>query len=240
MYAALSGLLARSQALDTAANNTANSSTKGFRGETNYFRDTLLGPHAANSQLNTVLNDYGVLGGDYVKMGQGQLTPTGNPLDVALQGTGFFVVRTAAGIRYTRAGNFQRASDGTLRTTKNEPVLDANGNPIVVPIGQIDIALDGTVSVAGGVAGRMDVVEFPKGTPLVPEGATLFRAPAQTAQPAVATEVHQGSLEGSNIDAVSSGINMTLVARQAEMMQKALSLFYSEFDKTAAEDLGKI
>src|SRR5579859_995777 len=169
MYAALSGLLARSQALDTAANNAANTTTKGFRAETNYFRDTLLGPHAGNSQLNTVLNDYGVIGGDWVKTGQGQLTPTGNPLDAALQGTGFFVVRAAAGVRYTRAGNFQRATDGTLRTAKNEPVLDVNGNPIVLPPGEVDIALDGTVSVAGGVAGRLDLVEFPKGTDLVPE-----------------------------------------------------------------------
>jgi flagellar basal-body rod protein FlgF/flagellar basal-body rod protein FlgG len=240
MYAALSGLLARSQALDTAANNAANTTTKGFRAETNYFRETLLGPHAGNSQLNTVLNDYGVIGGDWVKTGQGQLSSTGNPLDVALQGPGFFVVRTAAGVRYTRAGNFQRAPDGTLRTERNEPILDANGNPIVLPPGPIDIAFDGTVSVAGGVAGRMAVMDFPKGTNLVPEGATLFRAPAQSATPAAATEVHQGNLEGSNIDAVSGGINMTLIARQAEMMQKALSLFYSEFDKTASVDLAKV
>ena len=83
-------------------------------------------------------------------------------------------------------------------------------------------------------------LNFPKGTDLVPEGATLFRAPAQSATPALSTEVHQGSLEGSNIEAVGGAINMTLIARQAEMMQKALSIFYSEFDKTATEDLAKV
>jgi flagellar basal-body rod protein FlgF len=239
-YAVLSGLLARSQALDTAANNTANTTTKGFRAETNYFRDTILGPNAANSQLNRALNDYGVIGGDTVKLGQGQLTTTGNPLDVALQGPGFFAVQAAGGVRYTRAGNFQRGRDGALRTANNEAVLGVNGAPIIVPPGQVDIAFDGTVSVAGGVAGRLEVVDFPKGTDLAPEGATLFRAPAQSATPALSTEVHQGSLEGANIDAVTGTINMTLIERQAEMMQKALSVFYAEFDKTATEDLAKV
>jgi flagellar basal-body rod protein FlgF len=239
-YALLSGLLARSQELDTASNNTANTSTKGFRAETNFFRDTILGPNAGNSQLNRALNDYGVLGGDTVKLGQGQLTPTGNPLDLALQGSGFFAVQTVAGVRYTRAGNFTRGADGTLRTTKNQAVLGVNGAPIVVPPGQVDIALDGTVSVAGGVAGRLEVVDFPKGTALVPEGATLLRAPAQSAVPSASTEVHQGSLEGANIDAVTGTINMTLIAREAEMMQKALSIFYADLDKTATEDLAKV
>jgi flagellar basal-body rod protein FlgF len=239
-YALLTGLLARSQELDTSANNTANTTTKGFRGETDFFRSAILGPNAANSQLNAALNDYGLIGGDWVKQGQGQLTVTGNPLDVALQGPGFLAVQAAAGVRYTRAGNLKRAPDGTLRTEKNEAVLEVNGTPIVLPPGQVDIALDGTVSVAGGVAGRLEVVNFPKGTELVPEGATLFRAPPQSAVPATSTEVHQGSLEGSNTEAVGGGIQMTLISREAEMLQKALSLFYSEFDKTAGEDLAKV
>jgi flagellar basal-body rod protein FlgF len=239
-YSLLSGLLARSQQLDASANNAANTSTKGFRAETTYFRDTILGPNAGDSQLNRALNDYGVVGGDYVKTGQGQVTQTGNPLDVALQGPGFFAVQTAAGVRYTRAGSFMRGADGALRTPKNQVILGVNGAPIVVPPGQVDIALDGTVSVAGGVAGKLNVLDFPKGTPLSPEGDTLFRAPAQTATPALTTEVHQGSLEGSNIDAVTGATNMTLVARQFEMMQKALSIFYGDLDKTATEDLAKV
>jgi flagellar basal-body rod protein FlgF len=239
-YAALSGLLARSQALDTAANNLANASTNGFRAENNFFRDTILGPNAGNSQLNTVLNNYGVIGGNQVDLQQGQLTPTGNPLDVALDGAGFFEVQAANGVRYTRDGAFQRASDGTLRTSRNERVLSPNGNPIMLPPGPIDIAPDGTISVAGGVAGRMAVVDFPAGTDLVPEGATLFRAPAQSARPAASTQVHQGSLEGSNINVVTGTMQLMLIQREAEMMQKALSIFYSEFNKTATQDLAKV
>ena len=67
-YAALSGYLARSQALDTAANNLANASTNGFRAENNFFRDAVLGPNALSSQLNSVVNDFGVIGGNRVDL----------------------------------------------------------------------------------------------------------------------------------------------------------------------------
>lgn len=239
-YAALSGLLARSQALDTAANNLANASTNGFRAEENFFRDAVLGPDAANSQLNGVLNDFGVIGGNRVDLQQGQLTATGNPLDLALLGAGFFTVQTANGVRYTRDGAFRRASDGTLTTTRNETVLGANGKAIVLPSGKVEVAPDGTISVAGGVAGKLALVDFPAGTPIAPEGTTLFRAPAQAAQSAKDAAVHQGSIEGSNQNVVTGTMQLMLIQRQAEMMQKALSIFYSEFNKTASEDLAKV
>jgi flagellar basal-body rod protein FlgF len=239
-YAALSGLLARGQALDTAANNLANASTNGFRAENNFFRDALLGPNASKSQLNSVLNDYGVIGGNQVDLQQGQLSLTGNPLDVALQGSGFFQVQTATGVRYTRDGAFQRAADGSLRTMRNERVLQANGNPILLPQGKVDIAFDGTVSVDGGVVGRIGVVDFPAGTDIEPEGASLLRAPQQAARPAVGAEIHQGNLEGSNLDVVAGTMQLMLIQRQAETMQKALSIFYSEFNKTATQELPKV
>lgn len=239
-YAALSGLLARGQALDTAANNLANASTTGFRAEDDFFRDAVLGPNAADSQLNGVVNDFGVIGGNRVDLQQGQFTATGNPLDVALQGSGFLTVQTANGVRYTRDGALRRASDGTLKTTRNETVLGPNGKPIVLPPGQVDIAPDGTISVEGGVAGRLALADFPSGTPIVPEGTALFRAPVQAAVPAANVEVHQGSLEGSNLNVVSGTMQLMLIQRQAEMMQKALSIFYSEFNKTASEDLAKV
>ncbi len=85
-YAAFSGWLARSQALDVAAGNLANAGTAGYRAERDYFRSTILGPDALGSQLNTTVNAFGVLGGTQLDLGQGALTPTGNPLDLAIQG----------------------------------------------------------------------------------------------------------------------------------------------------------
>ncbi len=115
-YAAFSGWLARSQALDVAAGNLANAGTAGYRAERDYFRSAILGPDVLDSQLNTTVNAFGVLGGSRLDLGQGALTPTGNPVDLAIEGDGFFAIQTKQGVRYTRDGQFERAQDGTLTT----------------------------------------------------------------------------------------------------------------------------
>jgi len=94
-YAAMAGLVARTQALDTAASNLANAQTPGYRAEREFFRSVLLGPDALNSQLGRTVNNFGLLGGDQLSMAQGALTATGNPLDLAIEGEGFFEVQTA-------------------------------------------------------------------------------------------------------------------------------------------------
>src|SRR5580704_3147352 len=115
-YAAMTGLLARTQALDTAAANLANAQTPGYRAEREYFRSVLLGPDALNSQLGQTVNNYGLLGGDRLNLAQGALEQTGNPLDLAIEGQGFFAVQTAIGMRYTRDGSFHRSPTGLLAT----------------------------------------------------------------------------------------------------------------------------
>lgn len=239
-YAVLSGMVARSQSLDTAANNLANANTNGFRAERDFFRNSILGPHAAESQLNGVLNNFGVIGGNRVDLGQGQVAHTGNPFDVAIQGQGFFAVQTANGIRYTRDGAFQRSTAGILTTARGEAVLGTNNKPIALPEGKMDIGADGSVSVAGGIAGTIKLVDFAAGTPLVPEGTTLFRAPAQSERPAQGAQLQQGSLEGSNLNVVEGTMQLMMVQRQAQMMQKALTIFHTEFNKTATEELAKV
>jgi flagellar basal-body rod protein FlgF len=158
-YAAFSGWLARSQALDVAASNLANAGTAGYRAERDYFRSAIVGPDALDSQLNTTVNAFGVLGGSRLDFGQGALSPTGNPLDLAIEGDGFFAIQTKQGIRYTRDGQFERAPDGTLTTQAGEPVLDARNQPIRVPAGEIAIGADGAVSVNGAVAGTMAILD---------------------------------------------------------------------------------
>ena len=155
-YAAYTGLLARTEALDSAASNLANVNTTGFRAEREYFRGAILGPDAANSQVNTIVNAYGIVGGNNINLNQGSLARTGNPLDVAIEGVGFFAVQAGAGveaIRYTRDGAFQRSRAGMLITAQGEPVLNAKGKPIAVPSGQISIGSDGVISVAGATVG---------------------------------------------------------------------------------------
>jgi flagellar basal-body rod protein FlgF len=240
-YAAMTGLVARTQALDTAASNLANAQTPGYRAEREYFRSALLGPDARDSQLGETVNNYGLLGGDRLSMAQGALEQTGNPLDLAIEGQGFFAVQTPAGLRYTRDGGFHRARDGRLVTEADEPVLSSAGKPIALPPGEVTVGADGSVSVAGGTVATVGMFTFPAGTDLTPEGANRYVAQAG-ARPvlAKAATVRQGELEGANEDVVEGSLDLIVMQRQAEMMQKALTIFHTDFNKFATEELPKV
>lgn len=247
LYAAYTGLMARTQALDTAANNLSNAGTNGFRAQRDFFRGVLvdsLWPNSpADSQLGRTVNDFGILGGNAIDLGQGEIVATGNPLDLAIQGDGFFAIKTANGIRYTRDGNFRRSSTGVLQTSLGEPVLDAKNQPITIPTGDVHISPDGSVSVStpqgSALVGRIATFDFKNRYALTAEGANRFVAGNETPVAANGT-IEQGAIEGANQDAIHGSMQLVLVQRQAEMMQKALSVFNNEFDKTAAEDLSRV
>jgi flagellar basal-body rod protein FlgF len=248
LYAAYTGLLARTQALDTAANNLANAGTVGFRAQRDYFRGVMASMAEAGpeppSQVGNAVNDFGVLGGSLLDQGQGAVTATGNPLDLSLDGQGFFAIQTKQGVQYTRDGSFTRSSTGQLETQQGEPVLDAGGQAITVPTGAVTVGPDGSISVTtpegSAIAGQVGVFGFLAGTAMVAEGTNRFAAPDGVKPTAAAATVQEGSLEGANLDAVHGTMQLILVQRQAEMMQKALSTFNNDFDKTAAEDLGRV
>jgi flagellar basal-body rod protein FlgF/flagellar basal-body rod protein FlgG len=239
-YAALTGLVARSQALDSVASNLANAGTAGFRAERDYFRDALVGPNVSDSQLNGVINDYGVLGGTMLDLGQGPIQETGNPLDLAIQGHGFFAIQTTNGVRYTRDGQLMRATNGELVTSSGEPVLNPKNKPIVLPAGRPVIGADGTVSVDGAVVGQIGIFDFSSASELAPEGVGRYM-PVGKAKPTAGTgfTIRQGALEGSNQDVIHGTMDLIFVERQAQMMQKALSIFYNDFNKPATEELPK-
>jgi flagellar basal-body rod protein FlgF len=239
-YAAYSALLARTEALDAASSNLANASTNGYRAQREYFRDAVAGEGAADSQLNGAVNRYGVLGGDQVDLGQGALVKTGTSTDVAIQGQGFFAVKTTNGERYTRDGSFQRSKDGMLVDNAGNPVLDMAHKPIAMPNGTIAVGTDGAVSIDGGVVGQLGVFVAPA-SQLIPEGANEYRlTEASSLKTSRDYSVAHGELEGSNQDVVSGSLQLMLIQRQAEMMQKALSVFHNDFDRAASEDLPKI
>jgi flagellar basal-body rod protein FlgF len=240
-YAAMTGLVARTQALDTAASNLANAQTPGYRAEREFFRSVLLGPDALDSQLGQTVNNFGLLGGDSLSLAQGAIEQTGNPLDLAIEGQGFFMVQTPTGLRYTRDGSFHRLQSGQLVTRAGEPVLTAAGQPILIPPGEVSVGADGSISVAGGVAAQVGVFTFPDGTQLTPEGANRYVAPASVAgMPAKNATVHQGAIESANQDTIQGSLDLIVMQRQAEMMQRALTVFHSDFNKFATEDLPRI
>lgn len=240
LYAAYSALLARNQALDTASSNLANANTSGFRAQRHYFRDAIAGEGAADSQLNGAVNRYGVLGGNQLDLGQGAIVKTGSATDAAIQGEGFFAVRTARGERYTRDGSFQRTAAGLLVDGAGEPVLDTAHNPIATPTGKLAIGSDGAVSVDGGVIAQLGVFTAPA-SDFAPEGANQYRVTdASTLKASQGYSIVQGGLEGSNQDVIGGSLQLMLIQRQAEMMQKALSVFHNDFDRAASEDLPKV
>lgn len=241
-YAAMTGLIARMQALDTAASNLANAQTTGYRAQREYFRSALLGPESTvNSQVGVAINNYGLLGGDRLSMAQGQLQTTGNPLDLAIEGEGFFQIQGANGLRYTRDGSFHRTRTNQLVTAAGEPVLSNAGKPITLPPGELSVGVDGAISVDGGVAAILGIFTFPSGTELSAEGANRYIASEKT-MPIAAKDaaVHQGALETANQDVIQGTLDLVVMQRQAEMMQRALSIFYTEFNKIAAEELPRV
>ncbi len=240
-YAACAGLRAQSQALEVVAHNLANVNTPGFRGEQTTFQSLLaLARPAASNGFTLATNNYGVLEGTHLDLSEGNLASTGNPLDVAIQGSGFFAVQTARGARYTRNGGFQVSTAGELVTATGDRVLGDTG-AIRIPAGTVAIAADGTVSVNGTVAGRIRLADFPAGTKLTSEGGTLLAAPAGAVEgPAPQSSLRQGMIESSNVNAIASVAGLISVQREAEMMGRAMSLFDTEFNHIAASELAKV
>lgn len=238
-YAACAGLRAQSQALEVAAHNLANLNTTGFRGQQTSFQSLLAvaGPTVPNV-LNRATNNYGVLEGTHLDLSAGNLERTGNPLDLGIEGRGFFAVQTARGTRYTRNGSFHVSTQGELVTGAGDRVLGETG-VIQVPAGALSISSDGTLSVNGAVAGKIRLVEFAPETKLTSEGGALLAADG-SARPAQQSALRQGTLESSNVNGVGAVVTLLGVERQAEMLQRAMSLFHGEFNRIAAQDLPRV
>jgi flagellar basal-body rod protein FlgF len=240
-YSAYAGLAARMDALDVVANNLANISTTGFKSQHEFYRSfsAWLQP-SLTTPINQAVNQYGILGGASLDLSPSTLAPTGNPTDVALQGSGFFTIQTKNGLRYTRAGNFSLNTQRQLVTAQGDLVMGEQGpilRPIQLPSGQLSVSPDGTVSVDGTLVGKLKITEFAPNTPLTMEGNSYFVAPPNSDKRAMDPQVRQGSLETSNSDPVRGTIELIEVERTAGLMEKALSIFHNEFNKVAAQQI---
>jgi flagellar basal-body rod protein FlgF len=240
-YAACSALKAQSNALEVAANNIANVSTAGYRGQIPSFESLLV--ETGGRQVGGwehLVNQQASVHGSRLDLSQGNLERTGNPLNFAIEGPGFFSVQTKAGTMYTRNGSFQLSVSGQLLSTAGDPVLGDSG-PITLPTGgPIAISADGTVSVAGAVAGKLRIVEFASPDAITPAGGTYYAAPKNAEKLATASSVEQGMLESSNVSPVVAMVQLLTAQRQAEMVERAMSAFDSTFNKVAADELPRI
>jgi flagellar basal-body rod protein FlgF len=245
-YAVTAGLAAQTQALELVAHNLANLATTGYRGQQTTFRSLLAGRDSSGSgglstNLNRVVNNFGVLSGSRLDLTAGSVAPTGNPLDVAVEGGGFFVVQSApgAGLLYTRDGSFHLTSAGLLVTSQGNTVLGEQG-PVTLPGGNVAISSDGTISVEGTVVDKLRLGEFPPGTNLTAVGNATYSAPAGTAVAAVNSSVSQGMLEGSNVSATEGVVQLITVQRNADMLARAFSALDGQLNQIAVQDLPKV
>ena len=216
----LSAQMALRRNMEIISNNLANVSTSGFKREAPVFEELLVPVDDATSSVAEIsfVRDWGVLR----DMTEGPMQQTGSPLDVAVEGTGFLIVRTAEGERYTRDGHLKLDAQGRLVTSDGNPVL-SDGGEITIPPGATDIKIanDGTVSTAQGVAGKFRVVTFPPAS-MQKEGKNLYSADVAPT-PAENTRVLQGMIERSNVEPVIEMTKMIEVLRAYQHSTETLN-----------------
>lgn len=247
MYAATSGMMTMLTRLQTISNNLANADTTGFREDT--LRLTTF-PQQLMSRLfdSGGTRQVGVGGGMglvnenvVVRYDQGTLKSTDSPLDVAVQGTGFFSVQTPQGVRYTRDGSFRRDGAGQLVTSRGDLVLSPQGTPITVPAGDVNILQDGNLLVNDQPVAQIGVFDFVEPAQLKKVGNNLLEDPTGQAQatPAAGSTIHQGYLEGSNVDTARAMSNMMVAQRSYESNARMVQI-QDDMLSRAVNDVGRI
>lgn len=246
VFPALSGAIAQSQRLDTIANNLANVNTTAFKKDKQVFSEYLTSFEKADDHINvpripaSIESFYDMQGGDksYVNQAgtftdftQGQIRPTGNNLDFAIEGNGFFEVLTPQGVRLTRNGSMRIDNQGRIVSKEGFPVLVANANPdpnartITANSSQVVVSPKGEVFEGGAQIAKISVVDVAQKDALQKVGSSFYALKPNfnaTFLPALEANVVQGSLEGSNINVVDEMVNMIEASRVFESTQQAI------------------
>jgi len=238
-YVALSSQMALQRHMDVVSNNLANLATPAFKGEAMVFSQYLVKP--AGTSALAFVQDIGTVR----DLRQGPLTRTGNSLDLALEGKGYFAVQTPLGTRYSRNGHFQLDAQGQIVTGDGLAVLGDSGQPLVVPptTRTITVAPDGTISLssdgttAQSLIGKLQIVDFPAPQAVTPAANGLW-VTDQTPQPAAA-KVQQGMIEESNVQPVVELTRMLSVARASQSVKSFLDE-ESQRQRNAIDKLGKV
>jgi flagellar basal body rod protein FlgG len=219
------------ESLELLANNVANAATGGYKADREFY-----GLYAAPEGESGMMP---VIERPWIDLSQGLIHTTGNSLDLALSGRGFFAVDGHNGALYTRNGSFRLAADGRLVTAEGYSVRGAGGSPVMLASDRAtDIATDGTISQDGSVVGKLEIVDFNSTDGVVKQGNNYFRV-AGAAPSAASASVEQGKLEASNTGSAESAVRLVSVMRQFEMLQKAVSLG-AEMNRAAIEQVARV
>ena len=235
---AASGMRARMESLDLVANNIANSSTGGYKGDGEFY--TVFTSEAANEDALDAPATVPMVERQFTDFTQGLLEPTNNPLDLGLSGKGFFVVQSPSGPLYTRSGKFHVATDGTLVTADGYSLMGQTGQPLTADLKQpVEVTLDGSIQQNGQSLGQLQLVDFPDPSVLFKQGNNYFRNVGSQAPVESTAQVYQGKIEASNVSAAQGAMRLVSLSRQFEMMQKAI-MISNEMSSKAISEVAKV
>lgn len=235
---AASGLRSRMQALDLLSNNLANSNTSGYKLDREFY--SLFSGDSATGIDGAPPTQMPDVRSQWTDFSQGTLTPTKNPLDLALTGQGFFVANGPSGPLYTRNGSFQLSNTGVLTTSDGYPVAAAGGTIQTTSQSPLTVGPDGAVEQDGNPIGQLQVVDFENRTVLTKRGNSYFVNSNPKVQPTPSNAiVTQGQVEGSNVGPAEATVGIVGLMRQFEMLQKAISLT-SDMGKQAITELSRV
>ncbi|HEU5021854.1 MAG TPA: flagellar basal-body rod protein FlgF [Bryobacteraceae bacterium] len=239
--AAASGLQSRMTSLDMLANNLANSNTVGYKSDREVY-----GTYSSDDAQNGVDGGAGaalpVIQKQWTDFSPGAIESTGNPLDLAIAGKGFFVVAGPKGPLYTRAGHFKVMPNGELANDNGYAVRTPSGGNITIPAGKtIDITREGQVQADGAPIGQIAIVNFKSTAALRKTSGACFENGDPKNQPAPATDasVQQGKLEGSNVPVAYAAMRLVSIMRQFEMLQKAVGIS-SDMDTKSITEVARV
>lgn len=220
IYLLTSRALGQQNAMDATSSNVANANTHGYRRQEVDFQELIGGTPARPAGRFT--QDMGFRS----NFEQGGMDPTGNPLDLALNGEGMFGIEVDGEVQYTRNGQFNIDVNGALVTGDGMPVLNVGGGEIVLPTDatNINITADGTITADGELVDQVGVYEFPENAALIRIGENRFinaNNDVEEAQPGTA-QVLQGMLETSNVNSVMETVKMTEILRSYQSTQRII------------------
>jgi flagellar basal-body rod protein FlgF len=221
-----SALEARMKIVDVITNNLANANTTGFKRDFGHI----------------LQNETGFDVGTQADLSNGDFVTTGNELDVAINGQGFFAIQTPNGIRYTRNGSFSLDAGGQLVTKDGMPVLNSSGTTINIGHGKVAIQDSGIVTADGSETATLKIVNFNDPQKLQKEGLyrLVWNGTPDGVQDVSDPHLKSGNLERSNVNAMDEMVHLMSAYREFEAVQRTLKTLMTDMDSKLVQELGKL